>query len=187
MEKLRVILEQTLNTELNQAIISNRRNPERGKKVVLRVFENRGRILFQFAEYRGNQIFHKNCEQKEAVEHTIELLRESYKQIEIMTQNKCYTALVSKKGNATIKTHENTVIKKIVLQQHNRKKQYILPDDEPIPFLVELGVQTEEGKIIDKKYKKFRQINRFLEFVKDVLPELPKDREITILDFGCGK
>lgn len=130
MEKLRVILEQTLNTELNQAIISNRRNPERGKKVVLRVFENRGRILFQFAEYRGNQIFHKNCEQKEAVEHTIELLRESYKQIEIMTQNKSYTALVSKKGKATIKTHENTVVKKIVLQQHNRKKQYILPDFE---------------------------------------------------------
>lgn len=59
--------------------------------------------------------------------------------------------------------------------------------DEVIPFLVDLGVQTKEGKIVDKKYKKYKQINRFLEFVKDVLPELPKDRPVKIIDFGCGK
>ena len=70
---------------------------------------------------------------------------------------------------------------------HNRKKRYLLPEDEPVPFLVELGVQTPEGRVRDKKYKKFRQINRFLDFIRDVLPALPKDREITIVDFGCGK
>lgn len=187
MERLYKVLQQTINSELNQAIISNRRNSEAGNKVVLRGFEYGGRILYQFAEYRGNQVFHKNCAREEAIEHTIELLKKSYKQIEIVTQKKCYTALVSKKGKVTIKSRENKNVKKIMLQHHNRKKQYILSDEEPIPFLVELGVQTKDGKIIDKKYKKFRQINRFLEFVKDVLPELPKDREITILDFGCGK
>ena len=70
---------------------------------------------------------------------------------------------------------------------HNRVKQYILKEGTPVPFLVDLGVMTKEGEIVRTKFDKFRQINRFLEFIEDVLPELPKDREVTILDFGCGK
>ena len=46
---------------------------------------------------------------------------------------------------------------------------------------------TEDGKIVRTKTDKFRQINRFLEFVEDILPRLERDRELTILDFGCGK
>lgn len=46
---------------------------------------------------------------------------------------------------------------------------------------------TEEGKIVRTKTDKFRQINRFLEFIEDILPQLDKGRELTILDFGCGK
>ena len=56
-----------------------------------------------------------------------------------------------------------------------------------MPFLTDLGVMTQEGKVVHARFDKFRQINRFLEFVEDILPELPKDREVTILDFGCGK
>ena len=56
-----------------------------------------------------------------------------------------------------------------------------------MPFLVELGVMTKDGAVTKAKYDKFRQINRFLEFVQDILPALPPDRTITILDFGCGK
>lgn len=70
---------------------------------------------------------------------------------------------------------------------HNRKKHYILEEGKAVPFLQDLGVMTKEGEIVRTKFDKFRQINRFLEFIEDVLPELPKDREVTILDFGCGK
>ena len=70
---------------------------------------------------------------------------------------------------------------------HNRKKRYILDEGTMVPFLVDLGVQTKEGKIVNSRYDKFRQINRFLEFIEDILPKLDKDRENTILDFGCGK
>ena len=70
---------------------------------------------------------------------------------------------------------------------HNREKDYILPKDVPVPFLVDLGVQTKDGKIINGKYDKFRQINRFLEFIRDILPALPKERRISVVDFGCGK
>lgn len=70
---------------------------------------------------------------------------------------------------------------------HNRVKQYILKEGIPVPFLVDLGVMTAGGKIVASRYDKFRQINRFLEYIEDILPQLPRDREITILDFGCGK
>ena len=70
---------------------------------------------------------------------------------------------------------------------HNRKKQYILQEGVPVPFLQDLGVMTEEGKIVHARFDKFRQINRFLEFIEDILPQFDSGRELTILDFGCGK
>ena len=70
---------------------------------------------------------------------------------------------------------------------HNRKKRYILEEGKPVDFLVDLGVMTGEGKVVHARYDKFRQINRFLEFIEDILPRLDRDRELTILDFGCGK
>ena len=68
-----------------------------------------------------------------------------------------------------------------------RKKKYVLEEGVPVPFLQDLGVMTQDGKIVRAKSDKFRQINRFLEFIEDILPELDKGRELTILDFGCGK
>ena len=186
MEKLRELLEQCLGQNFVHMIISNPRKTDVARKIDVRPYEERGNILFQFAEYRNNQVFHRNRTQEEAVEQILKLLADTYRQMEFRTAQKQYTVLVSKKGKVTIKARMEKQPVKIELA-HNRKKQYILPENEPVPFLVELGVQTAEGKIRDKKYKKFRQINRFLEFIQDVLPELPKDREITIVDFGCGK
>ena len=73
------------------------------------------------------------------------------------------------------------------INPHNRKKQYLLEEGIPVPFLVDLGVMTHDGQVVKSRYDKFRQINRFLEFIADVLPELPKDRPVRIIDFGCGK
>ena len=72
-------------------------------------------------------------------------------------------------------------------RSHNRRKNYILEEGAPVPFLRDLGVMAEDGKIVRTKTDKFRQINRFLEFIEDILPRLEKGRELTILDFGCGK
>ena len=73
------------------------------------------------------------------------------------------------------------------LLSHNRKKHYILEEGIPVPFLVDLGVMTKEGRVVNSRYDKYRQINRFLEFIEDILPNLDQDRESTIIDFGCGK
>ena len=56
--------------------------------------------------------------------------------------------------------------------QHNRQKHYILKEGIPVPFLQDLGVMTGDGKVVRTKYDKFRQINRFLELIEDVLPAL---------------
>ena len=77
--------------------------------------------------------------------------------------------------------------KKKIDMSHDRKKKYVLEEGVPVPFLQDLGVMTQDGKIVHAKFDKFRQINRFLEFIEDILPELDKGRELTILDFGCGK
>ena len=71
--------------------------------------------------------------------------------------------------------------------EHNRKKQYVLEEGVPVPFLVQLGVMTPSGAVVKARYDKFRQINRYLEFVEDIVDTLPKGREIRIIDFGCGK
>lgn len=186
MERLQLMLEQCLSPDFVHMIISNPRRKGNAKKVDVRPFLDHGSRMFQFAEYRCNQVFHRNLHRDQAVEYTMELLASDYRQMELRTYDRQYTVLVSKKGKATINSRPQEPLKKVDLS-HNRKKKYILPEGEIVPFLVELGIQTPEGKIRDKKLKKFRQINRFLEYIQDVLPELPKDRPVTIVDFGCGK
>ena len=95
--------------------------------------------------------------------------------------------LVSKKGKVTIKKKPCGVKRIQGDLGHNRKKRYLLPEGTPVPFFVKLGVMTEEGKVVKAKYDKFRQINRFLEFIEDVRPVLDRDRELTMIDFECGK
>lgn len=108
--------------------------------------------------------------------------------MQIDTKSERASVLISKKGKVTI--NRKKVTRPDQGKQdlsHNREKQYILKEGMDIPFLRDLGVMTQEGKIVRSRFDKFRQINRYLEFIEDVLPKLPKDREITILDFGCGK
>ena len=186
MEKVRQLLEKNLNENTLRAVVSNRRSKQVSQKLVFRPFIEKNRLMFQREEYANNQVFHENMDKETTVEQICTFLEKDYKQLDLLCEQSSFSALVSKKGKSTIKENKNQIAKKIDLS-HNRKKRYILDTDEVIPFLVDLGVQTKEGKIVDKKYKKYKQINRFLEFVKDVLPDLPKDRPVKIIDFGCGK
>lgn len=186
MHNVKQLLEKNLNENTLRAVVSNRRSKQVSQKLVFRPFIEKNRLMFQREEYANNQVFHENMDKETAVEQICTFLEKDYKQLDLLCEQSSFSALVSKKGKSTIKENKNQIAKKIDLL-HNRKKRYILDTDEVIPFLVDLGVQTKEGKIVDKKYKKYKQINRFLEFVKDVLPELPKDRPVKIIDFGCGK
>lgn len=190
MIKVRELLEENLNENTVRAVVSNRRRKQAAKKIVFRPFLERGHLKFQKEEYRNDQVFHENIDRTTTVEYICTLLQEDHKQLDLQCGERSFNVLVSKKGVSSIREHREENIKKLELS-HNRKKNYILDAGEPIPFLVDLGVQTKEGKIVDKKYKKFRQINRFLEFIRDVLPNLKaavtEGRPLRIIDFGCGK
>lgn len=186
MEELREILYKYLNKNLMQIIISNPRNREETGKIHLRPVLVKDILVFQTSEYREKKVYHKNLSKDELIEQILSWMNE-YRQLEAISGQGQVTVLISKKGKITIKEKKSPVCMKPVDLSHNRKKKYILDPEKRVDFLVDLGVQTQEGKIVNAKYDKFRQINRFLEFIEDILPELPKEREITILDFGCGK
>ena len=186
MNELSKLLQENLNIEFISATLSNPKNKDGVQKVKVRPILKKDVLYFQLESFRNNQAFHENVEEKKACEILLKYM-ENMRQMQMETQRAAYTILVSKKGKVTIKSKMKKGEKKQINMSHDRKKKYVLEEGVPVPFLQDLGVMTQDGKIVRTKMDKFRQINRFLEFVEDILPQLDKDRELTLLDFGCGK
>ena len=186
MNELKNILEQNLNDNFISAVLSNPRDEKLVAKVKVRPVLMKDIRVYQMETFRGNQAFHENLSADEACEKMLEAM-ENMKQMQLVTADAEFSVLISKKGKVTIKKKQKKAKMRPLDLNHNRKKQYILQEGVPVPFLQDLGVMTEEGKIVHARFDKFRQINRFLEFVEDILPQLDSGRELTILDFGCGK
>ena len=176
-----------LTDQLIQAVLSAARKKDGPSRVKIRPVLHKGSLLFQTAAQVEKQQFHENLEKEAAISKITEWLMNDFGQLQLDLTDRTVSVLTSKKGKVTIKEKRKPIKMRPADLSHNRKKRYILEEGTPVPFLVDLGVMTSEGKIVHSKYDKFRQINRFLEFVEDIREELPKDREVTILDFGCGK
>lgn len=191
MEELRMALDLLLSEGLSEIIISNPRQKEGTVKVKIRPVLLKEQLMFQVTRFRGKQVFHENLDREQAKEEIVSLLTEDFRQLEGENRGKELLVLVSKKGKMTVKwTGKQTKMQPATAVQalsHNRKKKYLLEEGIPVPFLVDLGVQTIDGRIVHARYDKFRQINRYLEFVEDILPVFSKDECIHIIDFGCGK
>lgn len=149
----------------------------------------KGILMFQVEEFSEKQAFHKNLTGEEAVTYLTGFMEAGFGQAEVKSEMLHALFLANKKGTVTIKVKKNPVRIETPLKavDHDRKKRYILEEGKPVDFLIDLGVMTKEGMVIRSRYGKFRQINRFLEFIEDILPGLHKDRENVIVDFGCGK
>ena len=192
-QELTALLRDTVDDSLYHIILSNPRQKDKAFKIKIRPVMVKGSILFQETRYEGTKVFHDNLERADVVTRLEELLARDYKQCEIEHMRCRAVVLISKKGKVTIRIKrtdnagaEPEMDRRVQLA-HNRVKKYILEEGIPVPFLVDLGVQTKEGKIVRSRYDKFKQINRFLEFIEDVLPTLSKERTVHIIDFGCGK
>jgi len=195
------VFQKTLNRDLVGAVISNSSDKEKVAKIKIRPIILKGDLYFQVSEYIGTKIFHNNYPDTELIEKLSDWFEGLFHQVEITSKQGKATILISKKGKATVnmKMNENknnvlAVKDSDVFSEdeeanllHNKKKNYILEEGIPIGFLIDLGVMTKDGQIVKAKSDKFKQINRFLEYIEDVLPFLDQDRELTILDFGCGK
>ncbi len=195
MSDLQSLFTDCLNETLIRVILSNPSSKDGVIKICARPVLKNKSLLFQIEEYTKTQVFHKNLTAGDAGSYlTGKLSSDASSQTaefkNALVETKSFTAnvLVSKKGTITIKKKMNTSTKqpKISLS-HNRKKKYILEEGIPVPFLIDLGVMTQNGSIVNAHYDKFRQINRFLEYIEDILPSLPTGRELRILDFGRGK
>ena len=187
MKNLREYLEEQINENLIQAVLSAGRNKDGISKIKIRPIRLKGQICYQASATEGQKVLHKNYGRTELIEYVEKELAENFRQFQAQGAVTDGVVLVSKKGKMTIKQKHHEQKEKVQIQAHNRVKQYILKEGVPVPFLIDLGVMNEQGKIVHARYDKFRQINRFLEFIEDILPRLSRDREITILDFGCGK
>lgn len=188
MNQWKELLEPCFNGDLRKIILSNPRSKDGVKKIEIRPVLLKGTLLFQASAYTAKQVQHYNLTAEEAFEKLTEWMTDM-RQLEALHPAGRVHVLISKKGKMTVKRQkaDGCTMPPLKNLSHNRSKQYILDPSVAVPFLVDLGVQTKEGQIISRRYDKFRQMNRFLEFVEDIVPELPRDREMTMLDFGCGK
>ena len=186
MNEILRLLQDSLNIDFIRAVISGPRNKDGIVKVKIRPVERKGKLEFQLESFTRTQAFHENLDGPAAALKILKYM-EQFRQMQIETTGEESVVLVSKKGKITVKRKKRQAQVKTADRAHDRKKRHILEEGIPVPFLEDLGVMTGEGRIVPAKADKFRQINRFLEFIEDILPRLDRDRELTILDFGCGK
>ncbi|TFE25774.1 class I SAM-dependent methyltransferase [Cohnella luojiensis] len=163
-----------------------RKDDDTARKLTVRPIKLKSGLFYQFERYQSNKVFHENVAPDQLKEQ-LQSAMDRYKQVLFKTPDADVQVLANKKGALSLVARTTAAKREAVPQEHNRNKAYVLPDGEPVPFLIALGVMTAEGRVVKAKYDKFRQINRFLEMVSDVIPELPRDKQLTIIDFGCGK
>ena len=182
------LLEQCIQKNLIDLTISGlkKKNEELPVKIKVRPVAMKDKIEYQVSEFIGRKVFHKNYKKDELKKKITDWMQEDYKQAQF-TMTDATAQILSGKHSQTVKYKKCKEVRVQRDLSHIRIKRYILPEVTPVGFLIDLGVMTKEGKIVRQKYDKYRQINRFLEFVEDILPQLSKEREQTIIDFGCGK
>ena len=176
------------NDSLLRIIFSSpyKKNKDSFSKVQLSPFIHDGKMEYQFSYFFENKVVHSNLNKDDAINETTTLITSIFKQALVTCKEHEYHLLSNKSGKVTI-IKRNIENKKLTTLSHNKEKQYIIKDNTIVPFLVELGVMNIAGKVLNDKYDKFRQINRFIEFVDDIVDEFDPKKTISIIDFDCGK
>ncbi|MCY7007361.1 SAM-dependent methyltransferase [Fusobacterium simiae] len=173
---IKIVFSDRQNDDFNKIII---------KPIILKSVKN-----IQIESFKDNKAYHKNIELNnlQEIENILKEYIESFKQILLQIKN-LDISFIKKKENFVRKENKNNLLKNS--NEHNKKKQYILNEGDKIDFLIELGLMSADRKILKSSYNKFKQINKYLEFIDDVIEDLKNkkliDNHINVLDFGCGK
>ncbi|MGL5348212.1 MAG: class I SAM-dependent methyltransferase [Peptostreptococcaceae bacterium] len=186
MEDLRKAIDEILKEEIIKIVISNKMNKDvEFNKINFTLKESKNKQYYQIEKYTEKQVFHENIEVEELKDKLIGYLSGSYKQVGAWSNETTFDLKISKKGKVFLgKKKSNN--QDLANKSHNKEKNYILKEGMIIQPLIDLGVFTKEGKVINSKYDKYKQINRFIEMIDDEIKKYD-EQELTILDFGCGK
>lgn len=186
MEELRKAIDEIIEEHIIKLVISNKTsNSIEYNKIIFTLKGNDLKEYYQIEKYTDKQVFHENIDLDLLREKILEYTVGNYKQVSAWATNITFDLRISKKGKVHLgrkKSNNESLINK----EHNKEKNYILREGMIIEPLIDLGIFTKEGKVINSKYDKYKQINRFVEIIDD---EIKKNnyKELTILDFGCGK
>jgi len=185
-EELEKLLKEQINAHtFSQVTLSGSQKNASVKKVTIRLVSVKGKPSFQVSYQYSDKVIHKNVSEEECQRLIYTLLTTEFKQGLLQTKESNYQILVGNKQKVTIlKKSSKHNLKGI---SHNREKNYLLQKETSMPFLNALGIMNRDGEVYPKKQNKFRQINRFVEMIDDVLSSFDKGKKISIVDFGCGK
>lgn len=170
--------------EMARAVFSRPRAEIIYRKCTVQPMMTRGVRIFQLARYTEKQAFHENIPADRLWKRLCEVFAEEFSQLELSMTDADFSFRETKKGN--LLQNRRAATNQAQAAEHNRKKKYILPEGEVVPALVDLGVITSDGRVCAPMYDKYKQINRFLELVADVLPP-DAGKPLRAVDFGCGK
>ena len=160
-----------------------RSDPSRPTRVTVAPVTIGGALRYRFTTHQASRTTDENLAPDAAAERLVHLLDAEFRQGLLQSTDADWQVLA---GGSTAKILRRPPTRPTVELRHDRVKQRVLPEGVPVPFLVELGVMTAEGRVRAQRFDKFRQVNRFLELVEDVLPSLP-DGPLRVVDFGSGK
>lgn len=190
MDELKTYLNLMFADEVNKMIISN---PAMKSEEIKKIIVEKKKAGYQLSKYTEKQVFHENLDADVAIDRCAELIMGNYRQVNGMSASKEHIILISKKGACNYKTKKlaDELIKASKKKEaagdgHNRKKNYILQEGMSIAPLVDMGVFTKDGKVVNSMYDKYKQINRFIEILDDEIKTQKLDT-LHVIDFGCGK
>lgn len=181
MEKeLDQIIKELLTEDIVKIVLSNSKD-SKFKKIVISKLDS----FYQAEKFTDKQAFHENLNREQLALFCYETMDEGFKQLNAWDNDSEYEIKISKKGKVFFtKSKSNTSVK--VQNNNNRQKEYYLPEGEVVPPLVDMGVFTKDGKIVNSMYDKYKQINKFIQFIDEAINKANL-KKINIVDFGCGK
>lgn len=183
MLELKECINKIFTYKVNKIIISKPVNKlNEFKKITVNLLSD----YYQISKYTEKQVFHENVKPDAIVDRVFELTENDFLQVNAWTDNKEIFITITKKKKLFYKEKNVVCLSNNVVTEHNRKKQYILQEGEIIEPLIDMGIFTKEGKVVNSMYDKFKQINRFIEIIDDSIRQADY-KKLNIIDFGCGK
>lgn len=186
MEELKSAIHKIVQQDIIKLVVSNKINKDAPYyKITFILKEDDVKQYYQIEKSTDKQVFHENINIDILGERLLEYVSSNYKQVDAWSSTATFELKISKKGKVHLDVKKSDNVK-LTNKEHNKEKKYILKEGMIIEPLIDLGIFTKDGKVVNSKYDKYKQINRFVEIIDDEVKN-NDFKELTILDFGCGK